>query len=144
MPGLPWWLSWWRIRLQWGRPGFDPWVGKIPWRRERLPTPVFWPGKFHGLYSPWGHKESDTTEWLSLPHPCPISVSHFLVLLFLMSNIRYLAAQARRHSWHFSVLQFSHIVEKWIQLDSSSWMLLELSSAFSSLHLLTISVVPSS
>ena len=28
-----------------GRPGFDPWVGKIPWRRERLPTPVFWPGE---------------------------------------------------------------------------------------------------
>ena len=33
------------------RPGFDPWVGKISWRRERLPTPVFWPGEFHGLYS---------------------------------------------------------------------------------------------
>ena len=31
------------------RPGFDPWVGKIPWRRERLPTPVFWPREFHGL-----------------------------------------------------------------------------------------------
>ena len=30
-------------------------------------TPVFWPGEFHGLYSPWGHKESDTTEQLSLP-----------------------------------------------------------------------------
>ena len=30
--------------------------------RERLPTPVFWPGEFHGLYSPWGRKESDTTE----------------------------------------------------------------------------------
>ena len=29
------------------------WVGKIPWRRERLPTPVFWPREFHGLYSPW-------------------------------------------------------------------------------------------
>ena len=41
-------------------------VGKIPWRRERLPTPVFWPGQFHGLYSPWGRKESDTTEQLSL------------------------------------------------------------------------------
>ena len=27
---------------------------KIPWRKERLPTPVFWPGGFHGLYSPWG------------------------------------------------------------------------------------------
>ena len=37
-------------------------VGKIPWRRERLPTPVFWPREFHGLYSPWGYKESDTTE----------------------------------------------------------------------------------
>ena len=32
-----------------------------PWRRERLLTPVFWPGEFHGLYSPWGCKESDTT-----------------------------------------------------------------------------------
>ena len=64
--GLPWWLGWWRIYLQCERPGFDPWVGKIPWRRERLPTPVFWPGEFHGLYSPWGHKEADTTEWLSL------------------------------------------------------------------------------
>ena len=31
-------------------PGFDLWVRKIPWRRERLPTPVFWPGEFHGLY----------------------------------------------------------------------------------------------
>ena len=29
--------------------GFDLWVGKIPWRRERLPTPVFWPGEVHGL-----------------------------------------------------------------------------------------------
>ena len=42
------------------------WVGKIPWRRESLPTPVFWPGEFHGLYSPWGRKELDTTEQLSL------------------------------------------------------------------------------
>ena len=48
------------------RPGFDLWVGKIPWRRERVPTPVFWPGESHGLYSPWGPQESDTTEGLSL------------------------------------------------------------------------------
>ena len=46
--------------------GFNPWVGKIHRRRERLPTPAFWPGEFHGLYSPWGCKESDTTEQLSL------------------------------------------------------------------------------
>ena len=64
--GLPWWLSWQRIHLQGGRPGFDPWVGKIHWRRESLPIPVFGPGKFHGLYSPLGHNESDTTEPLSL------------------------------------------------------------------------------
>ena len=39
----------------------------IPWRRKWQPTPVFLPGKFHGQRrlvgcSPWGHKESDTTE----------------------------------------------------------------------------------
>ena len=53
------------------RPGFDPWIGKIPWRREQLPIPVFWPGEFHGQsslvgYSPWDHKELDMTEQLSL------------------------------------------------------------------------------
>ena len=53
-------------RLQCGRPGFDPWVGKISWRRERLPSPLFWPRESHELYSPGGCKESDTTEQLSL------------------------------------------------------------------------------
>ena len=38
----------------------------IPWRRESLPSPASWAGEFHGLYSPWGCKESDTTERLSL------------------------------------------------------------------------------
>ena len=55
-----------KICLQCRRPGFDPWVGKIPWRKERLPTPVFWPGEFHGLYSSWGREELDMTEWLPL------------------------------------------------------------------------------
>ena len=40
-----------RSCLQCRRPGFDPCIWKMPWRRERLPTPVFWPGEFHGLYS---------------------------------------------------------------------------------------------
>ena len=46
------------------RPGFDPWVGKISWRRERPPAPVFCPGEFHGLncISPRGRKESDMTQ----------------------------------------------------------------------------------
>ena len=50
--------------------GFDPWVGKIPWRRKWQPTPVFWPGKSNGQrslkgYSPWGCQESDTSEQLN-------------------------------------------------------------------------------
>ena len=40
-PRLSLWLSFLRSRLQCGRPGFDSWIGKIPWRRDRLPTPVF-------------------------------------------------------------------------------------------------------
>ena len=44
---LSWWPRWYRIHLQCGRPGFDPWVGKIPWRREWQPTLVFLPGEFH-------------------------------------------------------------------------------------------------
>ena len=49
------------------RHGFNPWVGKIPWRRAWQPTPVFLPGESHGQrnlvgYSPQGHKESDMTE----------------------------------------------------------------------------------
>ena len=54
----------------WGR-GFDPWVGKICWRRKWQSTPVLLPGKSHGQrslvgYSPRGCKESDTTERLHL------------------------------------------------------------------------------
>ena len=45
---------------------FNPWLGKILWRSKKLPTPIFWPGEVRWLYSPWGHKESDTTEPLSL------------------------------------------------------------------------------
>ena len=48
---------------------FNPWVGKIPWRRAWQPTPVFFPGESHGQrglvgYSPPGRRESDTTERL--------------------------------------------------------------------------------
>ena len=50
---------------------WETWVGKIPWRREQLPTPVSWLGEFHGQrsladYSSWGCKESNMTERLSL------------------------------------------------------------------------------
>ena len=65
--GLPRWLSSKESACQCRRQEFNPWVGKIPWRREWQPTPVFLPGKSHGQgslagSSPWGHKDSDTTE----------------------------------------------------------------------------------
>ena len=51
----------------------NPWVWKVPWGREWLPTAVFVPGEPHGQrrlvgHSPWGRRESDTTEQLTLPH----------------------------------------------------------------------------
>ena len=58
---LCWWLDGKESTCQCRRPGFDPWVRKIPWRRELLPTPAFLPGKSHGQrrlvdYRPWGCK----------------------------------------------------------------------------------------
>ena len=71
--GLPWWLRRWNVCLQYGRPGFDPWFGKMPWRRKWQSTPVLLPGKSHGQrslvgYSTWGCKKSDTTERLHFTH----------------------------------------------------------------------------
>ena len=67
--GLPSWLSGKESACQCRRHkrySFNPWVGKIPWRRKWHPTPVFLSGKPHGQrslvgYSPWGLKNSDTT-----------------------------------------------------------------------------------
>ena len=59
----------------------DPWIRKIPWRREWQPTPIFLPGEFHGQrslvdYSPWGCKESDMTE----------SLLHRFLVIFKMTG----------------------------------------------------------
>ena len=67
--GLPRWYSSKKSTYQCRRHAFNPWVGKIPWRRAWQPTPVFSPGEFHGWrslanYHLWGHKGSDTTEQL--------------------------------------------------------------------------------
>ena len=70
-PGLPRLLSGKESACQCRRPGFDPWVGKIPWRRKWQHTPVFLPGKSRGQrrlagHSPWGrtrvrHSDQTTT-----------------------------------------------------------------------------------
>ena len=82
---IPWWLRWQSVCLQCGRPRFDPWVGKMPWRKKWQPTLVLLPGNFHGPrslvgYSPWGHKELDTTEQLHY---------HFFSLLLVLIFISY-------------------------------------------------------
>ena len=71
LTAVSWWLRWWRICLQCRRPRFNSWVRKTSQRREWQPTQVFLPGESHGqrslaVYSPWGHKELDMIERLTL------------------------------------------------------------------------------
>ena len=79
--GLAWWLRRQSVCLQYGRPRFYSWVGKIPWRRKWQSTPAHLPGKSHGWRSlvgcsPWVHKESDTrVSCIAVRHDCVISLS---------------------------------------------------------------------
>ena len=80
--GLPWWLRWENVCLQWGKPGFNPWVRKISWRRKWQSTPVLLPGKSHGQkslvgYSPWGCKDHT---WLSHVPVCMEAFDEFLLI----------------------------------------------------------------
>ena len=66
---LEWWLGGKEATCQCKRPGFDPWVRKIPWRRKWQATPVSLPGESHQEgslvgYSPQGRKELDMTKQL--------------------------------------------------------------------------------
>ena len=66
--------------LQCGRPGFDPWVRKIPWRRKWQPTPVLLPGESHGrrsLCDPTVHGVTKSRTWLHF---------HFTTLGFEISH----------------------------------------------------------
>ena len=93
-----------RIRCK--RCRFDPWVGKISWRRKWQPTRIFWPGKAHGQrslvgYSPQGLKQSDTTEaaeqvvpglgcWVDtfvhLISECLLCARHWVLIVDLIVN----------------------------------------------------------
>ena len=77
-----------RICLPRRRPGFDPWVGKIPWRRAWPPTPVFLPGNPYGQrsltgYSPQGLKELNTTQRLST---APYSTGNYIRYPMIMEE----------------------------------------------------------
>ena len=91
---LPWWLRWQIVCLQFRRPGFNPWVGKILHKRKWQPTPEFLPGKSHGQRSivrcsPRGCKESEMTEWLHFHFPAIISCQSLTVLLENKLHPRY-------------------------------------------------------
>ena len=82
---------------------WETWVRSLGWEdaleKEWLPTPVFWPGDFLGLYSPWGHKESDTTQWLSL--------SLFKLKLIMKMKTR----MAERRTVHFKKLPVARLAK---------------------------------
>ena len=81
-----------------------PGSGRFPWRRERLPTPVFRPGEFHRVYSPWGCKDStrqsDFHFHFSLPaelYRSPNRNSAALDNLFTNHILNYLALCSHSH-----------------------------------------------
>ena len=95
-----------KIYLQCGKPGLDTWVGKIPWRRERLPTPVFWPGEFYTV-----HEVTKTQTWLSDFH----SLTWASPVAQLVKN-----PLAMRETWVQS-LDWEDPLEKGKATDSIFW-----------------------
>ena len=92
------------------RCGFDPWVGKIPWRRKQQPTPVFLSGKIlwsqkPGGLCPWGHKESGRTE-----HGCisVYSTIHLSIHLPIYLSPIYLSTYPSIHLLLIQVLLYTY------------------------------------
>ena len=85
---LPWWLRWKRIYLECRRPGFDPWAGRIPWRRERLPTPVFLPGN-----------SMDRGAWWATVHGVPKSPTQLSNLTFTFFHKTY--CKSLQNTWEY-------------------------------------------
>ena len=99
---LPRWLSGKESPCQCRRHVFDPWVGKMPWRRKWHPTPIFLPEEFHEQrslagYSLWGHKVLDMTHCLSMHSGVKVYLSfedvqidfNYILNLFCWSNIMF-------------------------------------------------------
>ena len=117
--GLPWWLTWWRICLQCRRPGFDPWVGKTPpWRRGRLPTPVFlgFPGGSHGEESACSAGDLGSIPGLGRPPPprrrgrlpTPVFWPGEFHGLYIVHGVA--KSQTRLSDFHFTSFQVGLIV----------------------------------
>ena len=80
--------------------GSIPGLGRSPGEGKGYLLWLFWPGEFHGLYSPWGHKESSTTEWLSLSLPLePPGKPNRLHRYRYFSKRKYLSLRLNWFSW---------------------------------------------
>ena len=137
------WLRCWRICLQCRRPGFDPWVGKIPWRSRWLPTPVFMPGEFHGQrslagYHPESHKESYPTERLTNIHT-PIESPYSEENLFCSFQVYCMRFLDSLYSWNVFFFKPIPFLIKWW-----SWSIWVSELDFSPLESLPIFLVPDS
>ena len=130
--GLPWWLRRYRICLQCQRPGFDPWVGKMPWRRAWQPTPVCLPGEPHEQRSlvgtAYGVSELDTPERLkhtsSAAHFSEFSSSsHSLVPWRHLSclNLLPLFYSPKNTSSFFSSRMYLLEEETWGPAEGEKW-----------------------
>ena len=96
--------------LQCRRPGFDPWVEKIPWRRKWQPTLVFSPEKSHGWrslvgYSPWDCKESDMTDQFerALRKHFLHTVLYTYIHIYMHTNITYIYTYIHTHTYNLCV-----------------------------------------
>ena len=101
------------IWLQCRRPGFNSWVGKIPWRRKWQPTPVFLPGESHGQrslvgYSPCSCKESDTTERLHFHFH--FTELHRFVFYKFFTNWRFAATLSSKPTGAIFPTVFTHFM----------------------------------
>ena len=88
------------------RPGFNPWVGKNPWRRHEYPLQYSCLENPHGQrslmgYCPWGRKESDMTEELS---------THHIINNFWTLQLIHWAVQLPRHICFFATLQHTRLL----------------------------------
>ena len=134
--------------LQCGIPEFDPWVGKIPWRREWLPTPVFLPGEFHGqrtlAYSPWGRKEPDRTVQLTLSLPCCLPLHHLSDVSVHGTHISFpeIPQQSMQTRWLETTEMYYLTVFKLWSLKSKCWLPLKPLRKDPSLPLLGVLMFP--
>ena len=104
--GLPWWLRWYRICLQFGRHWFSSWAGKIPWRRVWLPTPLFLSGKLLWTEEPVGLQSMGSQSWTRLSN-------------WEREKNQNIEVKAKKQYYHFSF--WYHISKLSFKSDNIQW-----------------------